>query len=471
VTHGTTTPQATARRISRRTGALVLSSAIALAGVAAVQSGASPAEAAKSSRVLTDSSVTMAVETGANRKPPKLKTREKGRARLVSDGDTLWVKLDGRRPKGAKTHKGWVSVRLAAVQAAETKHKNAKGSRNWCHGIPAKKALRKIVKKKRVVLKSLKKSSRASGGRLQRHVFVKHKGKLTDVATVLLREGHVMSHPMKPEWSQNAYYTSLMQGAMAARKNMWDDDKCGFGPQQDVALKTYIVWDAPGFDDQNVNGEYVVVQNPSTQTLSLNGWKLRDTSLEVFSFPSWAKIPPGGFIKVFTGSGTNTADKFYWGIGHNMWQNPDSQGYADTAVLMDPQGDFRSHFTYPCFSSCADPLSGKLRISEVNYDAEGDDSVNVNGEWIRVTNVSRETLDLGGYYIQRGAFVKMPFRPLQKLRAGDSITIHMGKGQDSYDRMYFGESTSVLNNSGSSVSLANWNGVRIDCSRWGSGRC
>ena len=44
-------------------------------------------------------------------------------------------------------------------------------------------------------------------------------------------------------------------------------------------------------------------------------------------------------------------------------------------------------------------------------------------------------------------------------------------GDDTDDTMYFNESTGSLQNGGSTVSVANWNGVRVDCSGWGSGRC
>ena len=106
-------------------------------------------------------------------------------------------------------------------------------------------------------------------------------------------------------------------------------------------------FNAEGDDGENANGEYAVIKNSGTQPLSIAGWRFRDSSLRWTTFPSGAKIPAKGSVRVHVGKGTNTASTFFWGLNSPAFENSGDGGY-----LFDPQGDLRAWLIYPCRYAC-----------------------------------------------------------------------------------------------------------------------
>ena len=100
----------------------------------------------------------------------------------------------------------------------------------------------------------------------------------------------------------------------------------------------------------NVNDEYVVVRNDSSETVPLAGWSVRTRTHAMFDFPDWASVPPKGQVVLHVGKGNNDQRNFYWGSSVPMFRNVDSKDSGDTAILLDPQGDFRAYSTYPCYA-------------------------------------------------------------------------------------------------------------------------
>jgi len=101
---------------------------------------------------------------------------------------------------------------------------------------------------------------------------------------------------------------------------------------------TYIEYDPPGDD---VQGEYVQIENLGGAAQEMTGWTLRDEANRVFTFPAFT-LPTGGTVRVWTGGGTNTATDLYWGSGTAIWNND-----GDTAYLRDTGGTLISNYTYP----------------------------------------------------------------------------------------------------------------------------
>ncbi|GAA2548151.1 glycerophosphoryl diester phosphodiesterase [Neomicrococcus aestuarii] len=76
---------------------------------------------------------------------------------------------------------------------------------------------------------------------------------------------------------------------------------------------TDSVNDAPGNDVQAENGEHVVVTNTGNAAVDVSGYYLRDVANNLLHIGEGYVIEPGASLQVFTGPGTNTADKFYNG--------------------------------------------------------------------------------------------------------------------------------------------------------------
>jgi predicted extracellular nuclease len=101
-------------------------------------------------------------------------------------------------------------------------------------------------------------------------------------------------------------------------------------PKISVSISDLYVG-APG---QTNNQEYVQVKNTGTTAVSVKGWKIKDkTKKHTYSFPSTYTLKSKATVTIYTGKGTNSATKLYWGSGAFVWNNE-----GDTAYLYNAQG-------------------------------------------------------------------------------------------------------------------------------------
>lgn len=77
-------------------------------------------------------------------------------------------------------------------------------------------------------------------------------------------------------------------------------------------------------------------------------------------------------------------------------------------------------------------FQGALHITSFHANADGDDRENVNGEYLRVCNVSPDPVDLSGYSIADISGNKYVF-PQVIVPAGYTFKLHSGKGTDDVD--------------------------------------
>lgn len=97
----------------------------------------------------------------------------------------------------------------------------------------------------------------------------------------------------------------------------------------------YVKYNSPGTDtgtNANINGEYIRIKNTGTTRRSLTGWTVRDASGHVYRFGTFS-LAPGGYVTLYSGKGTNTATKRYWGSRYYIWNNS-----GDKAVLKNAAG-------------------------------------------------------------------------------------------------------------------------------------
>ena len=96
-----------------------------------------------------------------------------------------------------------------------------------------------------------------------------------------------------------------------------------------------------------------------------------------------------------------------------------------------------------------------LRL-RVQWDADGVDADNVNGEWVRIRNDGIAPVPLGGWLLRESALrvTHSPTAPLRQYRfpagtvvaPGSALTVHVGKGTDGPTRLYWGQSEPVFEN-------------------------
>jgi micrococcal nuclease len=109
---------------------------------------------------------------------------------------------------------------------------------------------------------------------------------------------------------------------------------------------------------------------------------------------------------------------------------------------------------------------GPLKITRLNANAEGDDRYNLNGEYVRICNISPGDLTLRGFSLvdEQGHhynFTKGLLRP------GYTVLLFTGAGKDVVDgvdqlRLFWGSRYPIWNNKGDQASLRDLQGQVID---------
>ena len=96
----------------------------------------------------------------------------------------------------------------------------------------------------------------------------------------------------------------------------------------------------PGGDE--ADGEYVVIQNRGSASISLTNWRLENLASQPqsFIFPPFI-LAGGGQVNIRTGRGANSEMNIYWGSETAIWDNG-----GDTASLYDNTGTVIDRCTY-----------------------------------------------------------------------------------------------------------------------------
>ena len=107
-------------------------------------------------------------------------------------------------------------------------------------------------------------------------------------------------------------------------------------------------------DDQNPNNEYVQLElDPrfaSSGVSDLTGFRLQNNRGESFQFPDGFAIQQNRPVRIFTGSGKNTATELYWKLSHGVWDNRGDCAHLMliNGRLMDPLLMYRLRYGPTC---------------------------------------------------------------------------------------------------------------------------
>ena len=393
----------------------------------------------------------------------------------VADGDTLNVKFADNSEE---------VVRFLAIQAFE-EHDNGTGDPD-CNAEIATDRLAEILgcdtdsdnclSRPLVTLKVWDESLLdSSGKRLLRFVFIDDgNGGEINVGLQLVQEGYVLAWPQPEENFYNEDLWLAQQNAMDNQRGpLWNSElsECHNPEHEDAQLDMWVNWDAPGNDGQNLNGEWVKIKNIGPSEVDLSHWRVRDTGQQnPFQFPNGTILSAEETITVYVGEGSNIGNTFYMNENYSIFDNnlPDGAYLLDYWGDSSRAGDIISSFTYPCLRDCSDPLQGKVRI-KANYDAEGDDSTNPNGEWVDIRNISNEDVDLLKYRLQSDPVGSAIFNFDENsiIPPNETMRVYIGQSKSSSSlEKYWGNSTSILSNSKDSVWLDTYDGILIDSDSW-----
>jgi micrococcal nuclease len=127
-------------------------------------------------------------------------------------------------------------------------------------------------------------------------------------------------------------YVAAEEAAFRAASGLWAPDACGLSPDTRMAIAR-VRFDAPGPDDENPNGEWVVLANHGP-AVELTGWVLRDeSSVHRYTFPEGFVLGSGAEVTVHSGCGADGPGQLFWCEGA-VWTNS-----GDMALLLDSHGN------------------------------------------------------------------------------------------------------------------------------------
>ena len=105
-----------------------------------------------------------------------------------------------------------------------------------------------------------------------------------------------------------------------------------------------LAYDPPGSNDnQNLNEEWVALQNTGRLEVGLSGWGIKDESASHrYAFPNDFFLGPGSLVVVHTGCGADGSEHLYWcNTGSSIWNNS-----GDTVFVSDPAGNIVTFLAY-----------------------------------------------------------------------------------------------------------------------------
>jgi endonuclease YncB( thermonuclease family) len=92
------------------------------------------------------------------------------------------------------------------------------------------------------------------------------------------------------------------------------------------------------------------------------------------------------------------------------------------------------------------PDQGAAVGMQVRFDADGNDDVNVNGEWMRVANGSPVPLPLGGWWVRDSGLRRYTFPAGTVVAPHGAIYVHVGRGVATAAHKYWGLTAPVFGN-------------------------
>ena len=158
-------------------------------------------------------------------------------------------------------------------------------------------------------------------GRYLRYVY------LPDIFVNLemVKSGFANAYTYPPDVKYTDKFLEAERSARANESGLWEKS-----PTE--VLKVVVNYDAEGKDNENVNGEWVEIKNTGLKALNLKNWTLKDLGTNIYEFGNYI-LESDETVFLYSGSGTDTADRLYWNSTAPIWNNE-----HDTLYIRDNKG-------------------------------------------------------------------------------------------------------------------------------------
>jgi micrococcal nuclease len=257
------------------------------------------------------------LDVGATIAPPG--GSERAIVTRIVDGDTVEIELLSGEPE---------IVRLIGINTPES---------GECFSEAASVALATLLSDQ-VVTMTMDTTDRDQYGRLLRYLWL---DRGVFVNEIMVRGGYAQARDFPPDSFYAAQIAAAQDSARAESIGIWAGDACG-PPTDDDLRVIEVLADAPGSDNDNLEGEWVDVVNAGPSYVPMVGWVLKDESAQHrYSFPENFVLAPQATVRVRTGCGLDDNETLYWCNGSAVWNNT-----GDTAFLLDPNGNIAFFYEY-----------------------------------------------------------------------------------------------------------------------------
>ena len=264
------------------------------------------------------------LEFGAEPTPPPVASGAPGevvQAQVVRivDGDTIEVTFDGTVER----------VRYIGIDTPEVNARCAQEATRTNQELLGESEVRLVPDSE----------NRDVYGRILRYVYVGD----THVNLELAKRGvaevlRIVPNTRHAENFKEAVATALAEGtgclwdprALAAQERARSSATATPTPTERLKVTRFHA-NAAGFDQQNLNDEYVAIMNLGPD-LEIGGWTVRDRADHKYVFPAY-RWPTGVELRLHTGAGDNGEGVFYWNSSSPIWNNT-----GDTLWLEDADG-------------------------------------------------------------------------------------------------------------------------------------
>jgi endonuclease YncB( thermonuclease family) len=226
----------------------------------------------------------------------------------VLDGDSVRVVVDGVTEE----------VRLLGINAPEF---------DECWASEARSALQSLIEEEITLVEG----GADQFGRSLAHLY--SGGRHINLAMV--EEGAATALATEPP-----AFAAAEQAAFEDRVGLWSPTACGPATAFEVLVRA-VEFDAPGHDDENQNGEFVVIANDGPEA-DLTDWVIRDeSSIHRFEFPNGFVLGTGATVVIRSGCGQDGTDELFWCANGPVWNNG-----GDMALLLDQHGNVVDRWRY-----------------------------------------------------------------------------------------------------------------------------
>ncbi|MDJ0954025.1 MAG: lamin tail domain-containing protein [Acidimicrobiia bacterium] len=230
----------------------------------------------------------------------------------VLDGDSLVV-------QGSQ---GDREVRLLGINAPEGTE---------CYGDLARDKLEQLVGDEVTLVAAGEDTDRF--GRLLRYVDAAG----MDVNLEMIAGGHAVV--VQGEHPRNDEYVAVADVASSSQIGLWSSNVCGSAVAPGSVDIVGYVYNPPGRDEEDLNGEWVAFRNDENEPVAMGGWILRDESTQNrYRFPDGFVLRSGREVRVNSGCGEDTQDVLHWCSDFPVWSNG-----GDTVILQDLDGTVVLH--------------------------------------------------------------------------------------------------------------------------------